>query len=1205
MHGGPGCGKSVKSSFLIDHYNENFSKCQYYFFKHEDTMQRSIVSFFASMAFQLASSCTTYRDTLMRLISEGALEGRKDSGQLWKALFENVLPTVKFETPIVWILDALDECDAPERLISCLGTVPKDTPLHLLLTSRNLPSISSALDRLTTKVSIRTKGIDGDDKDIRLFIRNEVQHLKGSPKFHATVVEQLVSRAEGNFLWTHLALRELQDIHSEDELSQLLDTLPSGMKSMYSRMERSIIHLPKASDKALAQTILAWVTYAKRPLEVEELRLVLQRKYPSLLDLPTSVNQVCGGFVKIDSRDRVSLIHLTARDYLRHSTALAFSLEPQTSHGEIFDTSILALMDPRLRSRLGRRNIPPFCEYASTAWPYHFARLSIDDEGALSSMVKFLSGPFVLPWIEILAMIRQVSVIVSAATALSAFVQRRRKHDSERPPLLHRLTDLAYLEQWSADFIKVVGKFGHYLLHDSSIIYRYIPPLCPPGTPLYRQFGRSSLAQIAVSGISSLEWDDLLSRLPVGTAHQAYSLQCAGVLLAIATSANKIVVWNTTSFEEVRTLDQEEFIFQVCFNADGTKLASYGSLKTRIWDLPTGCEYLNIDNPKHEKPLTLQYTSEDTLIMCSDNQNFRELKCSNSTNGWQIVFPDMLKGESNDKAAYRNSPTSIRLNHDATQAAVAYRGAPLEVWDLESCRLVNKCKRFNTTDERRPQPWTGVNHVRWRQYEVLGLYTDGTVFKWDPFMEVHTEIPQAQDSSPSDIEIAPNGNIFLTSDVNGSMRIYNYHDFSLMYHLSSEDTANAMCFSPDNRRFYDIRGSYCNVWEPNALIRLSESADQANDVASDVRSMSSVSIAVSEAQADTTCLITCLAVNIGGSVVCYGDDEGTVTLCDIKNDSKKQIGSSPIGMGIERITWSDEGRHVAWEDLGRRLIVAIIDNSAEKSSSFAYDVKRVLECKIDLTGGMTKQILINSSATRLLALGVQDCQVWDLKSRKMIKSISVPQSIEYWANHPQETSKILAVDEHNLVEFDWETDDLQEIHRWSMKSPLSEESAGYDRQNILVVTPNSDLIIKHCVQSGARGRHTPDTQFIRASSLDPASDALASFGLPLNVAHLMERPLRVLNASLFVFIDKDLWVCTFLLEPQISQPLSGENEVRNAKSIDGESLERLGVIRHFFLPRDWVNTQSLALCTVLNDGTFLCPRKGEIAVIRSGLGSAW
>lgn len=45
--------------------------------------------------------------------------------------------------------------------------------------------------------------------------------------------------------------------------------------------------------------------------------------------------------------------------------------------------------------------------------------------------------------------------------------------------------------------------------------------------------------------------------------------------------------------------------------------------------------------------------------------------------------------------------------------------------------------------------------------------------------------------------------------------------------------------------------------------------------------------------------------------------------------------------------------------------------------------------------------------------------------------------------------------------------------------------------------------------------------------------------------------------------------------------------------------------RHFFLPREWLNIECLALAIIRNDSTLLCPKNGEIAVISNGFEHEW
>ena len=47
-----------------------------------------------------------------------------------------------------------------------------------------------------------------------------------------------------------------------------------------------------------------------------------------------------------------------------------------------------------------------------------------------------------------------------AVKVLTNFVSNRRKLNSTKDPLLHRLSDLDLLEHWTIDLVKMIGKFS-------------------------------------------------------------------------------------------------------------------------------------------------------------------------------------------------------------------------------------------------------------------------------------------------------------------------------------------------------------------------------------------------------------------------------------------------------------------------------------------------------------------------------------------------------------------------------------------------------------------------------------------------------------------------------------------------------------------------------------------------------------------------
>ena len=1201
LHAGPGSGKSIKAAFLIDFLESAGESCQYWYFKHDDALKRSLNVFLRSLTYQVSRDVPTFQMAILKLAEDGAYNGKTGTRQLWKTLFESNLFSMHLEKPLYWVIDAVDEAESANDVISMIKTVPITVPIRIIILSTELPSITTALNRAPLTVPIDSVSVENNQEDIRLFVEREVVYLPGDTDFHSTVQEQLTARAEGSFLWVHLALQELLQIHSQDHLEQILDELPSGMDSMYRRMEASIVQLTKASDRTLSKTLLTWATYGKRPLHIDELLYVLKAKFPSLFDLRTSIAQVCGHFVIVDPSDRVSLIHSTARKYLRHVVNLPFTLEMQAAHEGLLDTCMQTLLDPRLRSKLRKGELPAFCDYASTSWAYHLARVSVDSVSTLGTLVKFFSGPSVLLWIETLAVSSQIGNMIYASATLTRYIERRRRSEAEKSPLLHRLSDLKLLEVWALDLLKVVGKFGDHLLQDPSAINNTIPQLCPQNSALYNQFGKSTFSHISVSGLSIMEWDDLSSRLVIDSSHQASMIRCSARCLAVSTIAKTIMVWHTFTFEKILSLSLDENIFSITLDSLGTRLVSYGPRTTTVWSLPLGQELFQISNEPRIKPLALQFTTDEaSLLMCSDTCQFSKLCLEDPTPKWERVFPGIFTGEESVQGAFTNTPASLTFNYDMTHVAIAYRGAPLEIWDLDSNTLISRCKRINRSGPKRTQQWSGVNRVLWHpvDHEVLGLYTDGAVFKWQPLTEAHSELPETPDSTPTDIQISPNGSMFLTSDVNGAVKIHSYHDFVTIYQLSSEDTVTALCFSHDSQCFFDIRGSYCNVWEPNVLIRSSDFPS--NDIESDIRSMSSVSLIASEAWVDPVVPITCMVPNAQGDLLCWGDEEGTVILYDIKSDSKLQVATSPVGMGIERIVWSDDGRYLAYEDLGRRVIVFFLTQTSIPKATL--NVERVLDKKLNLKGGITQTLILAANPPTIIAFGQSNAQIWNIH-RGMVegdRTVDILPNLHSWTPDPRDPERLFAFKQNGISSFAMDSQLVEPIRKWTI-NPFTD--TGERRINRGMVSSNGQYVM---LESFRHGLKSPEVWLFQAPGLDSATETVVAIQLPSSVSVDVERPLNILGSNLFVFIDKSFWICTWRFDFKTLSILSGQklgdtyNELR-----DSNTRAKLSIVRHFFLPRDWLNASSLELCTILSDGTFLCPRKGEVAVIRSEIGSEW
>jgi hypothetical protein len=69
-------------------------------------------------------------------------------------------------------------------------------------------------------------------------------------------------------------------------------------------------------------------------------------------------------------------------------------------------------------------------------------------------------------------------------------------------------------------------------------------------------------------------------------------------------------------------------------------------------------------------------------------------------------------------------------------------------------------------------------------------------------------------TSAREMVINHDGNLLLTSENAGTLSLWALPEFELMYRVQHEEFVRDLAFSPDSQRFYDVRGTICNIWNP-------------------------------------------------------------------------------------------------------------------------------------------------------------------------------------------------------------------------------------------------------------------------------------------------------------------------------------------------------------------------------------------------------
>ncbi|MCJ1466023.1 hypothetical protein MMC07_004642 [Pseudocyphellaria aurata] len=1201
LHGLPASGKSIMAAYLIMHFKQMSVACQFFFFRFGDQTKRSLSALLKSLAFQVAEQVPEYRRALLNLSNDGMRLEKTDARTIWQKLFLSTLFKLDLAIPLYWIIDAIDESDSSQLLLELLSKVSLSrTSVRIIAISRRNVVLSSAFSKLAGSVSLDILSMDDNLGDIRLYVENEMQYMHGSVEIRTRVSHKILERAAQNFLWVHLAMSEILQCHTQDDIERVLEELPPGMEPLYHRMEANVARGNKSSDIEIAKKLLSWAICSRRSLTITEMAEALEPDFSAFLDLRHTISQVCGHFIVVDSKGLVSMIHQTAREYLTKTPKLRCGVDIMVGHEVLLSRCMQKLLEPQLRGGSERPITSDFLAYSATSWAFHLTKSNAGSENSLTLLIGFLQDYAVLTWIHYLATSRQLENLAYASQALALFVQRTRRLDSGGIALSHRPVDLERLELWATDLFKILGKFGATLLEDPSSIYGLIPHFCPKSSAVYGRFGKEMAnACIMVSGLSNTSWDDSLARVSVGNDLQAEKVIVSDRYFAVLASYGTIAIWDAVSFEKKHTLSHLEHVSTIKFSSGGDMLVSCGFRSTKIWKISSGSSIQSIANPTDTKALDVTFAADDTImLMGSDDRRVRRVSLDLLSGGWQILDPGLLQ-DSALEGTIRNSPCCISFNSNATQVAVAYRGFPLSVWTLDRPRVVNRCKRTEIHGRRPRNAWTGVNRISWNpiSHEIIGIYSDGFIFKWQPLHDVSQELR----ANACEIACSPEGTCFATSHTDGNVKIYNYQRFYLIYQLSWENFVVDLAFSPDCRRFYDLRGLTCNVWEPNVLIRLSDSDDQGSETTRDAESTTLESMA-SERHVDMPSPIVALAT-FDRSIHCVADDDGIVHLFDRARGEKSELWRSTNQMAVQHLEWSPDATHIACTEIGGRITVKRVSPPENPTKNSKWAVTSVFDVRVQVESGGITQILLDSSSRHLLLASNRSAQIWSLETKEIVASINskTPGISQRWINHPVFKDQVLACTSLSVVVYNW--NDLTELFSFPIDTSIAsrlrkDDSSDHGFPSLgpsyvspfdvnvstdrLMVTQDMSYVMLQSSEQQTNHKRVKDLFVFPLASILDASDnpslTIRPLSIPPEIRARIEIPLGMLPKDQLVFLDQDYWICTW--------------------RVSTDSAPR----RHYFLPKDWINAESLDMCVLTPRGTFLYPRNGDVAVIECDLG---
>lgn len=1163
----PATGKTILSGMVVNHLRDMNRDCSFYFFNHGDRIKSNISSFLLSVAWQMSYIHTEVFQLILEICEKDEQINKADYRTIWRKIFLEGILRLKFGRPQYWIVDALDECSNGSHLVPLLLKAMEMSSLRIMVTCRDRFEGYRQLGQLQIGVEQDVIRMEDTKSDIALYLEANTGQLPYADEADREVMmATILNKSSGCFLWVRLILQELGRVHTSIEIKQVLEDIPSDMNELYARILESMSRAPYG--RILAKAILVWTVCAFRPLTTEELLHALQLDIQDTIDsVERSILSSCSQLVYVDANSRVHMVHQTARDYLLQSNIISdFAVDRRRGHTRLAMVCLQYLGSSEMKGpkhrKLSAGNIMtercPFVNYACNSFFEHMIHVSSTDDDFLAALAKFLGTSNVLSWIEYVARYSNLNRLIQAGKAFRSFFQRRAKS------IVPLGKDIALLDAWAGDLVRLVTKFGKNLTTSPHVIFNLIPPFCPPDSAPRKHFAASARG-ITVVGLSAKTWDDCLSTI-FDTSEIFSALACSEKHFGIGMMSGKIAIYDALTCQESRVLRHPEAVRILQFSEKRSLLASSGSKKLCMWDLTTGEEVWMIAIP--QLCMSLAFMEADQVILGALKSN--TLFLWDLTNGKIRDFTEWTQDLEGQRAHAFRRPIAASFCIESSLLAIVYRGQDILLWDLERDALFDTYSKYLGASPmigQRPADAGAISLAFCRAPNanlLAASYSDGDLVLFDTAESIIRRIVSA---NAQILACSPDGCTLATGDGTGTIQLFDFETFKLLYRIrSAEDVIKQLAFSGDSHRLLDIRGSHCRVWDPVVLMR-----QDGEDEGSDTLSISTVPQEFKDESVDDVILITALVCPKNGDVLFCGKEDGSIYIYDIKTGRQLQrLFSHAEGVSIVRLVFDDESYTLTSVDSSSR--VTILELLRQQRG---FEVNKII---LDYRVGIAiDQALQNRKHPLLLLCSVEKSMLWSTSAEEvsLIKDMAMETYGPYqWHPHPSNENWLILISKSIAYLFEWHTFKIISgpegiLLEGSLLPDLTIQSiACCFNENVIAMTFNESPRQRSKLLLWNAADFTPD----------------AKTAAPVPKYHYLTDNVQLLIGAeglRLVFLHTSGWVC----------------------STDPQAAATESYSRHFFFPADWLITDTNLIIKTTQRGDVIFVKRDEIAIVRHALES--
>jgi WD40 repeat protein/pimeloyl-ACP methyl ester carboxylesterase len=1179
VNGQPGSGKSFIATHVVKSLEDLNMDTSYFFIRHGDKSCSNLESCLRSLAFQMALMNFNVREEILAMQENEIRLDRDEPRALWRKLFVSGIFRATFQRTQYWVIDGLDECYNPSALFPLLANLDSRVPLRICITSRTTPPIQKGFSQLQN-VTMETASQENTLGDIKLYVKNKIDELHiDRIEYRHKITSTIIEKSEGCFLWVVLVLEELENAFSESDIDLILKEVPVGMDPLY---ERILEGMSQASrGKQLAKAILMWSTCATRALTIEELEAALriQTKDEGIFALEKFISSTCGNLAYVDRYRKVRMIHQTAKEFLlRDDLNSEFAIRGRDTHSELADTCLHYLICDEMKAPRNRKLITPteqrvkkrspFADYACTSFSDHLRRADTANDSYMVLLDKFFRSN-VLSWIEAVAAKGTLSALILTAKNLRGFLESREKN---RGPIG---TQFQLAANWSTDLRRIAAKFGRNLSESPTAIYWLIPPFCPLESSIKVQFGSSHVG-VSVTGLSNTVWNDRLACKTYGS-EQASSTACSDKHFAVGLSSGTIHLYFQDTCQEARVLkhsgrrDPAKFM---AFDTSGGLLLCAGVRAIRLWNTANGAQVWS--STLSVPPVAILFSDGDTMVVSISNQN--AITTRDVSTGKIISSTTRHNPFETQQLGFRRPIDCAAISPEHNLVSVVYRGLPIAIYTMDDNEFLGSCAREEGAREGRgdiallsmifnPNPELNL---------IAALYLDGDLALYDTVELELVELVNGADAKS--LAASPAGRTLATGDAGGVIQIYDFETLRLLYRIVAADQPiRSMSFSTDGMRLLDVRGTHSNVWEPSVLVRANATESES---VSDTYPVNPKTVGSRELYEKGD--ITAVAPHPTENVIFGGIDDGSVFIYDSTTGGQiKILCRHKVSVSISHIAFGNKSNILVTADTSARVLMwKISKNDGKLQCDEPY-----LDHRFPAT---ISQLLLNSTEDQLLVCMGEQCTLWNFAENKSPNGSTVPVAeARIWSNDVDNPTELIAISRsspHRLSRHLWA--DLGKVS----STDISDLGMDDVLQNVFTGMKNK-VILESSTVTAKQSRRVVILDSVSSPSKPTNSTPTMQMLLPSEIRCIISVYLTKL-----LFLDKSAWICSIDLSEKTTPGRRGARAA--AKADTGVNKQ---ITRHFFIPDDWLSTNSEIMFQVLPNSNFFFVNGHEMAIISKAL----